>query len=233
MIKLKDILKELSLDEGLTKSYPMSSAITNLKRMWDLGGKILFEIEDASIKMVIRDVIDKEELDSRLWHICNVLGYFPTHVSTPKTNFKYDYDNTVKLLGTKFAIYFDAKYDRELSYDEIPDIVYHISPSKQDTKISEMGLSPRHNDKMSTHPDRVYLTYSAKSAIGLLGNEKFTLDKDGNAIKQFTLYEIDLKPIKHQQKLRFYNDPIYEKSGIYTPDNIPPTSLTVIKQITL
>ena len=230
-IKLKDLLLELALIEGLEKTYEINAAITNLFRMWSLHGKVEYDIVDSSIRMYIRESIDESDLESIINHINNFLGYFPAHISTKRENFGYSYAAAVKLIGEKFAIYFDAKYDQGTSQNGIPDVLYHISPSKHDKKKSEIGLSPRHKDKMSAHPDRIYLALSIKAAEGLLTNPAFLVDNDGNKINNFTVYKIDMEHLKNMPDMKFYRDMQYANNGIYTLNNIHPKYLTVVKRI--
>ena len=230
-IKLKELLLELELTEGLIKSYPLSSTIVNLTRMWSLGGKIQYEEYENSIKMYIREPIETDNFDAILWHIINLLGYFPAHISTPSTNFKYSYEEAIKLMGTKFAIFFDAKYDQEISSSKFPSVLYHISPSIYEDIILKIGLVPKTKSKMSTHRDRVYLAYTEKATMGLIRNPEFKIDSRGNDIKNFTIYEVDLKKLKKDYDISLYNDPAYEKAGVYTHENIPPKYLKVIDHI--
>jgi hypothetical protein len=230
-IKLKDLLLELALIEGLEKTCEINSAITNLNRMWTLGHNIEYDKIDGSIRMYIGEKIGVDELESIIRHINNFLGYFPAHISTKRRSVGYSYIEASKLIGGEFAIYFDAKYNQEPSQNDIPNTLYHISPSKHDKKILKIGLCPRHKDKMSAHPDRIYLALSLKAAAGLLTNPPFLIDKDGNKINNFTIYKIDVLRLKNDQNMKFYRDMMYANNGIYTHDNIPPQYLTIVKHI--
>jgi hypothetical protein len=230
-IKLKDLLLELALIEGLEKTCEINAAITNLNRMWTLKHNIHYEKDGDSIKMSIYDSISIDEFEAIINHIHNFLGYFPAHISSSTGDMGYSHDEAIKLLGRNFIIIFDAKYDEAPIQPNIPDELYHISPSKHDKKISEIGLSPRHKDKMSAHPDRVYLAYTIKSAEGLLTNPEFLLDKDGKRIRYFTVYKINMKELKNIPNMKFYSDPIYANKGIYTYNNIHPKYLSIVRRI--
>ena len=226
MIKLKRIVEEIILYEGLEISHEIDSCMTNLTRMWNFDNRVNYEKDGKTIKMIVYKSLTPEELDTIANHIENFLGYFPSHLSTKTSNDKYNYEKALNLLSTNqlTAVYFDAKYDLEISEDKLPDVLYHISKSIYDAKISKIGLVPKTKNKMSAHPSRIYLTYSPKSASGLIGNPQFPKND------KFTLYSIDFKELKKVRRIRFFEDPAYIGKGIYTYENIPPQFLKVVKR---
>jgi len=225
---LKQIIEEVMLYEGLEMTHSIDASLTNLLRMWNFDSHVMYEDINNTIKMSIYQPIDEEKFNLVIKHIENFLGYFPSHIVTKKLNFKYDYSKIIELLnsGDYFGIYFDAKYDQEISDKKLPDILYHITNSIYESKILKIGLIPKEKNKLSRHPGRIYLTFSAESAKGLLGNESFTKD-----IKSFTLFSINFRELKKSRKIIFMNDPMYSKKGCYTYENIPPQFLKVIERI--
>jgi hypothetical protein len=207
----------------------------NLNRLWNFNNKVYYEEVDNTIKLNLNETISVEILNSIISHINDVLGYFPSHIVTHRKNLKYSYDEVINELNnnTLTGLYFDAKYDQEIPQNHLPKLLYHITPSIYDKKISRIGLCPKHKNKMSAHRDRIYLTDNIQSAEGLLTNPEFKIDSRGNEIKNFTVYEIDVDKLKTKWKVIFLKDPQYVKNGMYTHENISPEFLNVVKRINL
>jgi hypothetical protein len=224
------IIEEILLYEGLEMTHAIDTSLVNLERMWSFDGRVTYDEYSGTIRMTICDKIDKKDFDAVLRHIENFLGYFPAHMVTKNQNCKFDYNKSVNFLDGSivFGIYFDAKYDQEISEKKLPPFMYHISPSVHENKILKVGLVPKRRDKLSKHPDRIYLTFGENAAEGLLSNKPFVKD-----VNEFILLEIDVSSLKKVRTVRFFRDPIYAGRGCYTYENIPPQYLTVIKRIKL
>lgn len=227
MLLLKKIVKELMLYEGLEISYSIPACLMNLNRLWNIDNTFFYEEENKTIKMVIQKQVDKKTFDAVITHINNVLGYFPSHITTPTENYKYTYELALELLNTdNFGIYFDAKYDVEISNDELPNYIYHISPSVYDDKIIKIGLAPKTKNKLSTYPARIYFGLTIEAVSGLLTNPPFLR---GNS--KFTIFKVNFEELNKVRDIRFFKDPIYMPNGIYTYENIPPEYITIIKKL--
>jgi hypothetical protein len=226
-MKLKQIIYEIMIYDGLEMTHSIESALNNLLRQWGMNGSVTYQEQDETIKMIVQSSIDEDKFNSVIRHIENVLGYFPSHITTPTTNFKYEYRAASKLLNSPpFAIYFDAKYDQEISKKAMPDIIYHISPSVHVKKILKIGLVPKTKNKLSTHPARIYFTTSLNSVKGLLGNDAFKKSTE------FTIFAVNFADMKKTRKVRFFSDPAYSVNGIYTYENIPPKYLSIYETTT-
>jgi hypothetical protein len=197
-------------------------------RVWSGNdGKIFYERDGQSIKMTIKEPLKQKYFDVFLGRIESYLGYSPAHISTPNGNAKYDYNTVISLLDKPpFAIYFDAKYDQELSQKDIPPLIYHVSPSIHEEKILKIGLVAKSKNKLSAHPERIYLGISEDATMGLLKDSKFT-----KGISEFTLYEVNHKKLELARTIRFFADPIYPNKAFYTYENIPPQYLKVVRRI--
>lgn len=225
---MKKIIAEVMLYEGLEITHAIDTSILNLERMWVFDGRVSYAEASDTIKMTIWKRLDKKEFDSVMNHIENFLGYFPSHISVPGNNVKFDYNKAIELanVGKPFAVYFDAKYDPEISESKLPPTMYHVTPMVYETKILKIGLVPKRKNKLSSHPERIYMASSQNDAVDLLGSSVFTKD-----MSEFTLLSIDLKSLRKSRKIRIFNDPVYAGKGFYTYENIPPQYLKVEKRI--
>ena len=217
-MKLLDILLEtykeeydLNLEEGLTKTVNIGKTLEMLRKSFDYG----FEYkQDENIFEVTFHNIDKNKLNQFLKY-ANNLGWFPSYLSTPTYKGKWNektYDNFLSKLR------FEAKFDEQM-VENIPPILYHITPTQNVNKILKFGLSPKSRSKASYHPERVYL---AKSIEGVekLANQFY--QKMGN--KNFTILKIDTQTVPGDY-LKLYTDPNYIAQSYYTLNNIPPHSM--------
>jgi hypothetical protein len=224
---LKRIVEEWMLYEGLEVTHELIYSIDYLNRWWNLDGKISFEERNKFIRMVVHDPIDKKTFDNILKWINN-LGYFPSHISKSKYSLKYDYDNAIHFIEKgNVAIYFDAKYDVEINENKLPKYAYHISPFKNENKILKIGLVPKSKEKISKHPERIYLANTVDGAENLSFAPSFARTNN-----QFTIFQVDLDKLKKHRKIRYFLDPAYDK-GFYTYENIPPKYLEVVKRINI
>lgn len=118
---------------------------------------------------------------------------------------------------------FEPKYDIILNYNEIPDKIYHITNSKFYFKIMNKGLIPKHLDRISYHPDRIFFGVSKDTCIRLSQHPEFKLE---NPI----LLTIDTKGLK-QKGINFYIDPNLRDGGIYVIDNVSPKYIIGMKKL--
>ena len=137
------IIEEVMLYEGLEISHEIHACLTNLIRMWNFDNTFFYEKDGNTIKMIVQKPSEQKTFDSVIKHIENFLGYFPSHIVTKTTNFKYDPEKAIEAITKKelFGVYFDAKYDMEISEDKLPPTLYHISPSQYEEKILKIEVS--------------------------------------------------------------------------------------------
>lgn len=144
----------------------------------------------------------------------------------------YDIDNGDSPYSLVF-IKFEAKFDIEDI--NIPNKIYHVSPSYYRDKILRHGLIPKSKNKLSIHPDRIYFTTNKSDAITLIPKlkkyipikTKQELNKQGKEI-EYDLYEINTKNI---QNSRWFKDPNLTFTGIYCLMNILPSNIKLIGTI--
>jgi hypothetical protein len=129
-----------------------------------------------------------------------------------------DIENAIGILE------FEPKYDRIIPNSDIPDKIYHITEENLYSKIKKIGLIPKHLDRISYHPDRIFFGLSESICINLSSHEDFK-------IKNPILLIIDSKSLK-EKNISFYDDSNLSDAGIYVIDNIPPKYIIGMKLIT-
>lgn len=225
---LKRIVEEFCLYEGLdiTHNPQLSSDKLNLWMSFD--GKVWFENVGVKIHMHLRKEIQKKDFDSVLKWVNN-LGYFPSVMTLNSRFVKFNYDDVIKFLSRPELLHridFEPKFDPEILEQEVPDVAYHIAPTKNEERIKKIGLAPRSKEKISKHPSRVYLASSIDSVELLADHPSFQKNES------LTVFEVDLRELKKVRKIRWFLDPNFDdEGGFYTYENIPPKYLKAVKRI--
>jgi len=209
---------ELNLKEGLIKTTNIGKTINLLRSSFDFGFE--YQRNNNTFEVTFHN-IGKDTLDKFLKYTNN-LGWFPSYITTSVYRGKWGeklYDDHLS------KIRFEAKFDEEV-VENIPQLLYHITPTQNVNKILSIGLAPKSRSKASYHPDRVFLSKSLKD-IEELG--RMFYQKTG--IRDWTILRINTELIPGDY-LKLYTDPNY-KSGYYTLNNINPQSIEKIRDINI
>jgi len=231
MIKLKELLHDIDLCEGLMRSVSPESLQNHLNRWTISKGKFTSKIIDDKIHLTITDNLNEKDIKNLLMWINN-LGWFVDSFLFVKINptwEKFDEKNFVeKYSNNTIGIFLElkAKYDKEHTHIEITNDFYHVTPTKHESKILKMGLVPKAKHKIGTHPDRIYLTKRIVDASALA--DIFSNIDNEN---QYTIFKVDVTSAKERnENLKLFNDPDLS-GGLYTLSNIPPQFLKIVKRI--
>jgi hypothetical protein len=210
---------ELNLQEGLIKTNNIGKTLNILEKKY--SSKFIFTRSKNSfyIKTFSTNV---NALLNGIIKDANTLGWFPSFMETEKYTGKWD---KKYFKEGEIKLRFEAKFDEEV-VENIPSILYHITPTQNADKILSIGLVPKSRSKASYHPDRVYLSKDLKDIKNL--GEMF-YQKTG--IKNWTILKIKIDMIPGDY-LKLYTDPNY-KQGYYTLNNIPPQAIEKVKDIEL
>jgi hypothetical protein len=225
-MKLLDILLEtykeeykLNLKEGLIKTTNIGKTLNILEKKY--SSKFIFNKLKNSFYINTFHT-DINTLLNGIIKDANTLGWFPSFIETEdyigKWDEKYFKEGEIKLR-------FEAKFDEEV-VENIPSILYHITPTQNANKILSIGLVPKSRSKASYHPDRVYLSKNLKDIENLGG---MFYQKTG--IKDWMILKIDTNMVPGDY-LKLYTDPNYEH-GYYTLNSIPPQAIKKVKDIKL
>ena len=208
-IKNQSKFGRLAIVEGYIKTHPLNKSINIIQRKFP---NLKCEIEQDG-EIYIEGNFDK--LDKYIPLFTN-LGYFISTLTIDGDEWIKSYDNSTKPI----ALYLEPKYDYEIT--NIPNVLYHASPLKFKDKILKYGLSPRTGNKLSNHPERIYLTDSYKNAC----NFGYYLEKDNNVYYKdgFCIYSIDGSKL-----VKLYSDINFRIGGYYIMGNINPVDIKLIK----
>jgi hypothetical protein len=205
--------------EGLLKTYPSNKSLNIiLKRFNELNGEI-----DSDGEIYLEGNFDNI---SRYIPIFNNLGYFISKLTIDGSDWIHNYNNDIRPI----ALYLEAKYDTII--DPLPNILYHATFEIYANRILKKGLSPKTKNKVSSHPDRIYLTdnleitnnfgkYLLYMKIKEIENmTDLTIDKN-IIIEKFKNYNI-LKFNTENVHMKLFKDVNMKDYGFYTYDFIPP-----------
>ena len=235
MIKLIKLLQELqdqTIYEGLIYSVSSDEFQDHIKR-WSISkNKITTKIvSNKKIHLSITDQLNDRELENLFKWINNLGWYIAKFLiwsDSPKWD-KFDIEQFWKMYknhNKNFVFEIEPKFDEGTPITFFDDAFYHISPTKHEKKILKIGLVPKTKEKISAHPERVYLVKKIVDAVALA--DIFSdIDKE----HQYTLFKVNMKSAKENNSaIRLFLDPNFS-NGVFTLSNIPPQFLKVLKRI--
>lgn len=234
--------EQRKLNEGLILSHPLQSTISVLEKM---DFEIVL-IDDDKFRNRFIVELDGESDMSKLFKILVNVGWYASsvrssNIKNPKMQ-KYTQSNLNGFIQRegKVWVVIEPKYDIEVDIREYKRL-YHFTHKVYLDKIMEVGLTPKTQAKISTHPERVYLAFTEHAATKF-GNKEINrtskIPKKSNG--KFDRPERDLVGVILSIKvdslpdfLKVYKDPNYYEEGCFTLNSIPPTALKVVKEINL
>ena len=231
------IILEQQLNEGLIKTYPLKylkkSLSDILSHSWNNFS--FKDIRDdlktfTELRIDFSENITVEEF-LELFKNLTLCGYFISSINIITNNnlekretytiFKQKYLNSTWFKNFKqLEIRIEPKFDI-IDKEEsdilafIPNIIYHVTNTKNVTKILKKGLIPKSNNIRSNHPERVYFCGLLKDALEIA--PKLHID--------WIILKIE---ITDQNKYKFYRDPNY-KNHFYSYDNFSPVDISIVK----
>jgi hypothetical protein len=188
----------LTLIEGLITTHPLSKSVDIIKKRFK---ELFLNIEEDG-EIYIEGKFEKLE---KYLPIFTNLGYFISKYTIDGDEWMREYTNETKPI----ALFLEPKYDIKIY--PIPNILYHTSPKKFDNKISKIGFIPKTGNKLSNHPERIYLTDDLETA------KLFGMDIKKTYNEDYSVYEIDTSNLN----LNLYSDINLRDSGYYAISNIP------------
>lgn len=200
----------LAIIEGLIHTYPAEKSVNIFKKRYpeldievEVDGEIYIENQTA------------QKLEKYIPIITN-LGYFISKLTINGQEWIKEYTNDTKPI----AFILEPKYDYEVN---IPETLYHASPIKFKHKIIRFGLTPKTGNKISNHPERIYLTNDLNKAIDF-GN--YLREEDSDWYKNgYCVYSVSGTGIS-----KLYSDINFRQGGFYTLNNIKSENIKLIKE---
>jgi hypothetical protein len=224
MILFRNIAKTTLLYEGLIYSVDEDTLIDRIGHWLKYSDKFSLKWKKSrKVQLVIINKLDDKEWEKFIKLINNLGWYITSYLGMPDKIKWIPFIDVSHLKNENpFAIELEAKFDNELNVGDYP-ITYHITQSKNNEKISRIGLVPKSKSKISYHPDRIYMSGKINNIIALAD----IFDEIG----PYTIYKIDLKSAKkNDSAIRIFNDPNMN-GAFYTLSNIPPQLIKIEKTI--
>ena len=220
--------------EGLIKTYDYNIIIKLLNNLL-----VKYNENDSNIRQSAQGIyarfskkfIKKSYLD--ILNILKVCGYVISSYSydeKKRINKQPENNNILSDIYTYINFTLIKKFDIE-NIDNI-DNLYHVTDKKNIKNILKNGLIPKSNNKIESHPDRIYLMSNLTGANHYL---RLLEDKYGDySGDRFIILKINKKLIN----IKLYYDPMYLRSeknvevsgfdAFYTYDNISPDSIELL-----
>jgi hypothetical protein len=196
----------LVLSEGLIKTYPLDKSVKIIKKRFP---ELEVNIEKDGDIFISGNMMELKNYIP----LFNNLGYFISLYTINGSEWLKEYDDKTSAK----ALYLEPKYDIEII--NIPKVLYHASPSKFKDKILKIGFIPKTGNKLSKHPDRIYLTDKLEVAFYF-----------GENIKKELGYGYCIWKINGECLSKLYSDINLRDSGYYAACNIPPKCFELIKE---
>lgn len=223
------------LTEGLIRTYPLS-AIINAVRKFDGGthglacvpspkrrasGKSQFVLY-CSFNYGMNEL--SQEDFSKFLQIINTYGWFVSQIFGKKIkNVTEDSYAQLSTLGA-FTMIIEPKFDLIVDDEFLPKSYYHITKAKYLPKIKKKGLLPKHQDKVTFHPERIYLFGAYPK------NWKSTADfyrSIENNQEKYCLLKISGEYINCIENV-YYDPNSNLKEAFFILNTIPPSEIDII-----
>jgi hypothetical protein len=213
----KEILKRTKFDrlaiiEGLIFTHPNKKSADILKRRFP---ELTIEIEEDG-ELYIENH-PPQKIINYLPLITN-LGYFVSKFTIDGHEWNYILSESDEPL----AFYLEPKYDYQV---EPPKTLFHASPARLKHKILKHGLTPKSGNKLSKHPDRIYLTDSINKAIQF-GDYLIKVQNNEWYENGYCIYSVDTINIH-----KLFSDVNLRQGGFYTTENIKPMNINLLKEV--
>ena len=229
--------EQIMLYEGLIMSSTISTAIahySNQLKSSDYnvfinkikasnGQENTFGIRIDFKNNLDRDIVIKKILFS-FEQCSNITGWFPSTIIKGTDGKPFDKiaskDYMESFNSVNFVI--EAKFDVKVDIDTLPRHLYHLTFKLKLPKITKNGLTPKYVEKLSYHPERIYLSTDLDAVL----NFKKLFKKWNTNDDKYSILEIDKNLLP--QYVLFFQDPNFVPYGIYTMNNIPPYAIKEI-----
>lgn len=123
----------------------------------------------------------------------------------------------------KYRRYTEVRMENSKEGDKaynVPDVLYHVTPTSNVDSILERGLEPRSSSRPDIHNynDRIHLATSLAAA-------KHIMSKFNNGSDDFSILAVDSSAVNP-----IYDDPEFRRGGVYTNRMISPDAISVYEQ---
>lgn len=227
----------ISINEFLNTTIGIDKTVQYILKEYKIYIKSIYENNDG-IDVYYNNENITYDILTKINKIFDNYGWFTSMCGTNRHSFeKYDdlemkeYFLTIdRKNGHETAIRYEAKFNNKIA--KIPYFLYHLTPDIYYEDIIKKGLLPKSKNKISIHPNRIYLLNRCDSddmeqIIFMLYN---TLPEEvKKKIKYYYILEVEVTNLKND----FYNDPNFHvgNGAVWTNNNIPTSCITVFDKI--
>jgi len=227
MINYKTFI--IRLNEGLIKTIEIDKSIRIIERNLSEMGSFQIEKDNNKFSILFYDLKNIHGFDF-IFSIINNLGWFPSSFKVWKSEkvnifIWKNLESFISLVKDceKVLVYFESSFDLVI---QKPDFAYHTFCYLNLKNIREIGLVPKNLKKITSHPERIYLSMGIESVIDIGKKIKSrSIYNDYNKYKDidFGVIELNLKELD----ITCYKDPNYNQ-GFYILQNIPKEYIKII-----
>lgn len=167
---------------------------------------------------------------NKLETLINNCGWFISEITCENDKIK-ELENIKVFFNKKYInMVLEPKFDIKVNVDDYPEHLYHITQTKNISRIKKQGLTPRNDCKITYHPQRIYLLSDKtnwKNVAVFFYNT--TNNKSNKYIdyNNYSLLEINVDYFKKYQYSLMY-DPNGSENAYFTNDSIAPSLIKVI-----
>lgn len=219
-------------NEGLMKTYDIGFLLKSLYEYYNRK-QYVFTITHNTPKMQVNLLLLENVTIDKIKSINGYLqtcGYYIADVEVNETNNWIHYTDLIKMNDNDIYL-LNVVIEPKFNIVKKLNTCYHVTSELNLDKILRIGLVPRSGNKLSYHPDRVYVTDNIESCERLISkllesSAVYNRDEKGNKItrnKNCVILEIT-------SDIAFYDDPNYADS-YFTYENIAPKNIKLIKTV--
>lgn len=223
------------LTEGLIRTYPLSALVNAIRKFDNRNYGIVPVPFDKTRKSgkkqfvlycTFNDGMNKlsQEDFSKFLQVINTCGWYVSQIFGKKIkNVTEDSYAQLSTLGA-FTMIIEPKFDLIVDDEFLPKDYYHITKAKYLPKIKKKGLVPKHQDKVTYHPERIYLFGAYPS------NWKNTADfyrSIENNQEKYCLLKISGEYINCIENV-YYDPNSNLKEAFFVLNPIPPSEIEVV-----
>lgn len=215
-----EYLSEISLNEGIFKTYPIDKAVRYVKTLFGLNDNQIGVFDGAggnpNVKRIVVKILDTEDNNRAIDKAMNLCGYVRS---------------TEMKIGDFVEINFISRYEEKDITDEVRRMghIRHITPLYNVGKIKRVGFVPKSSNSRFNYPDRIYF-FAGNTPMFEIGYQILDFHKHNRSKGDKDAYAvISVDTNKIPEAVHFHYDPNYAM-GIYTMENIPPSAIDGIKE---
>lgn len=208
--------------EGLIKTYPIDKTIEYIRNYFNLGSlirKVNVYHGKEHIQVNIPNLGRNEEILTKSFDVC---GYYMGN----KSNYRDEQGNEW------LTLQFEAKFQKNDSDDIRSEetYLYHLTPSYNEKKILNSGLSPRCRNNLFNYPDRIYMFRgtTGEDEIINIGKKLNLYNSSRGNDGQYTIFKVDVNSIP--EGIEMFLDPNL-KNGVFVSGNIPPKCIVGVGHV--